>query len=1655
VPISDVRSSTGSPLPFELTYNSDNADGSHAQVDIGLGYGWTHSFSQVLFSQRGHMFRLDGTGLVTRYQLGAGGTFTASPGYFETLVHNPDDSFTLRQKDGTVYRFARVPGDTLLINGPVWRLISITDRIGNVTTLTYTAGQLTQITDTYGRSLILAYNSLGHLLSITDPLNRITTLKYDSTGRRLASITDPLGRLIRYTYNVLNQITSKLDKDNRKTAYVYQNGKPVSAVDGNGKKFFALSNPLNWATDATTLAAVQMREYLPSTTTETDGRGNLWKYEYDKHGYLTKKIASDGARTTHVYDPATLKLASETDANIHTTRYEYDVLGNRTKVTDHLGNETRYEYEPVFSNVTRITYPNGSITQYQYDAVGNRSKETRDVGGLNLVREWTYDAKGNVLTETDPNGHLTKYEYDAFGNRMTVTDPDGHVTRYQYDIVGNRTGMTDANNHEWKYFYDGLDRLIKETDPLGFMTRYQYDGVGNRTKVKRQFTQAPETLEITRYQYDVRSRLIQEIRDPGAGRLNLITQYAYDGNDNRVTMTDPRGKVTNYAYDMQNRLSTVTDALLNVTQTQYDPVGNRTCVIDANWHYTFFEYDDLNRLSRETRKIGPQSCATADADDILTRTFYDSGNAIPAADCKNPQCAGPIPGSSSPASMIDPENKYTYFKYDHINRGVMTLRKVGDTADSFDSNDWSQITQYDSVSNVLARIDANGNPTTYTYFDNNWLKTQANALSETSAYTYDGVGNVKTVQSPGNNLTTNTYNDRNELIQVSDAEGPVAGSDPVTKPGYVYDGVGNRTRECDGNDHCTRYAYDAVNRLIAVTDALDQTAHHDYDPAGNLIKTLDREAHAMCYVYDDINRRIRQVQKMNDTDCLAGGGDGDADDVWTKTVYDRVGNVTELTTAKMDAGGTPVICNGGTPTTDCETTHYVYDEVNRLVQETYPDHDPDKDSREFAYDKASNLIKRTDQKNRVTDYFYNDLYYLTRRDYDTDPDDSFGYDVGGRMTDALRDGWLVGFDYDYANRVLHATQDGKPVDYAYDIPNRCRTLTYPGGKTVTECRDFRERLDAIDDTGSPPPIVQYTYDFGNRVLTRAYRNGTQATYAYNDNNWITDLTHTKSDTTPIAGFGHDYDREGNKRFEEKQHDTGHSEGYQYDDLYRLITYKVGALDLSGDVLLPLTQTQYDLDKLGNWDKKIKDGATETRQHNAVNEITRIDAVSIASDADGNLLQDDRYIYEYDQENRLVKVSFVGPLGVETAGEYRYDALSRRIVKKTGPSRGGSETRYFYDGARIVEEQSPAATLATYTYGTYIDEVLTMERDTGGSPAFETYYYHQNALWSVEAITDNAQNVVERYSYDAYGKRTVLAPDGSTTRAASLYSNDYGFTGLRHDPETGLIYGRARMYHPTLGRWIGRDPFTAKQWNDPIAITDERLRLRETFDQSDTSQAIAPMALDGYPNGFSLYSSYFVPNSTDPSGLEKYLAIGVTGIFGAPSGAWDAVDKADNRSAEIEDHFHENHPIRARGAAQAAVENWMRDDKTQQGCECKSIMIVAVSWGATNSVALAEWFKAQYEFPARIHVMIEGVSRFGRPYDRIGPAEITNNYWTSESHWPRGAPIPGSIGHDLIHDAEYMRLKMVNRPHIAAEWAGSTHAVADLLGAVRPEPECGH
>ena len=81
------------------------------------------------------------------------------------------------------------------------------------------------------------------------------------------------------------------------------------------------------------------------------------------------------------------------------------------------------------------------------------------------------------------------------------------------------------------------------------------------------------------------------------------------------------------------------------------------------------------------------------------------------------------------------------------------------------------------------------------------------------------------------------------------------------------------------------------------------------------------------------------------------------------------------------------------------------------------------------------------------------------------------------------------------------------------------------------------------------------------------------------------------------------------------------------------------------------------------------------------------------------------------------------------------------------------------------------------------------------------YYHNDALGSPVAATDEAGNLLWREAYRPYGSR-LLKEDGGT--------NDTWFTGKQEDSGTGLSYFGARWYDPNIGRFMAIDPVGFKE-----------------------------------------------------------------------------------------------------------------------------------------------------------------------------------------------------------------------------------------------------
>ena len=93
---------------------------------------------------------------------------------------------------------------------------------------------------------------------------------------------------------------------------------------------------------------------------------------------------------------------------------------------------------------------------------------------------------------------------------------------------------------------------------------------------------------------------------------------------------------------------------------------------------------------------------------------------------------------------------------------------------------------------------------------------------------------------------------------------------------------------------------------------------------------------------------------------------------------------------------------------------------------------------------------------------------------------------------------------------------------------------------------------------------------------------------------------------------------------------------------------------------------------------------------------------------------------------------------------------------------------------------------------------------------DTRYLHKDHLGSVDVITNESGSVVERLSYDAFGKRRN-ATSWSGAPAAGAWTNianmtHRGFTFHEHLDNVDLVHMNGRVYDPNIGRFISADPF---------------------------------------------------------------------------------------------------------------------------------------------------------------------------------------------------------------------------------------------------------
>jgi YD repeat-containing protein len=110
------------------------------------------------------------------------------------------------------------------------------------------------------------------------------------------------------------------------------------------------------------------------------------------------------------------------------------------------------------------------VTTYLEDAFSDPLKAASPDSGLTVK---TFDAAGNVITQTDNKGQLTSLSYDALNRVAQITRADQSTVTFSYDQgtngIGHLTGMIDTSGST-NWSYDQHGRVAQKTSVVGSTT---------------------------------------------------------------------------------------------------------------------------------------------------------------------------------------------------------------------------------------------------------------------------------------------------------------------------------------------------------------------------------------------------------------------------------------------------------------------------------------------------------------------------------------------------------------------------------------------------------------------------------------------------------------------------------------------------------------------------------------------------------------------------------------------------------------------------------------------------------------------------------------------------------------------------------------------------------------------------------------------------------------------------------------------------------------------------------------------------------------------------------------------------------------------------------------------------------------------------------
>ncbi len=649
-------------------------------------------------------------------------------------------------------------------------------------------GNVTGTTIRNNNNIILRSNSLTY-----DDLHRLPVEQTNSYGQRVSSVflnlygnplliddIDRVGTIL--TYDRMGRVYSSYNETGAWSNINYLNGPGFECPNIPGAETWSRIQSESGGNGLTTICIDQLGREIRTVEQPFDGLSATHANEF----IYTDTYYDSVGRVSRISEP----YFSGASENIVWNDVVYDQLSRPVLRSNANREKAWFEYDGL---VTNFMDARGVLHAQQRNILGEISQVTDDVGGANqAVTSYEYNAVGDLIQVTDPEGHSQYLTYNVRGHRITLDDPDLGVLGYRFTALGELQRQfarrPSGGGELIEYSYDLLGRTvvrndyqdaddINDTSPGGLVDHavwvfnnqaapvnpVEIESIGKLTS--EYVERAGETPFSRGYIYDGLGRVKQInttiIRDLGVG-------------DNGESF------VERFTYGSYSRLFQAFNVLGNNSGQQYHftPRGYLESIREsANSSIGYAAYEDLNARGQVERLRYGNNQITRNGYDAIGRlTSIDTGGFGFNSEVQNLNYTYDELGNLKIRDDQRAEQKET-FLYDALSR----LRSV-----TYENSTGAQVVtqslRYDRSGNILCRqadsaCTSNPNVANYLYGQGSAGPHAATQYTDDNnvqfTYQYDFKGNQISRIGDNNETRDVTYSIFDKPISIADGNGRV------------------------------------------------------------------------------------------------------------------------------------------------------------------------------------------------------------------------------------------------------------------------------------------------------------------------------------------------------------------------------------------------------------------------------------------------------------------------------------------------------------------------------------------------------------------------------------------------------------------------------------------------------------------------------------------------------------------------------------------------------------------------------------------------------------------------------------------------------------------------------------------------------------------